>query len=237
MPSRNSIKQYLEGGYYHIYNRGVEKRIIFQDEQDYAVFLSYLKEYLMPKDTDALTARLADSNTGYKEREEILRVIRLNNFFDEISLLAFCLMRNHFHLLIKQIESTSIDKFMNSLSTRYVMYFNRKYKRVGPLFQDVYKAVLVESDAQLVYLTAYVHRNPLVYMPRTKGVPFRAWLLEKQPSSYARYLGLQNTEWVKPEEIMYFFSKSRLAESYSSFVEQADDFGIVKKLLVDENDH
>lgn len=236
MPSRNSIKQYLEGGYYHIYNRGVEKRTIFQDEQDYAVFLSYLRNYLLPKDSDALAARLANPNISYKEREGVLKLLRLNNFFDEILLLAFCLMRNHFHFLIKQIKSTSMDTFMNSLITRYVMYFNRKYKRVGPLFQDVYKAVLVESDAQLVYLTAYIHRNPLVYMPRTKGVPFRAWLLEKQPSSYAKYLGLQRTEWVRSEEIMPFFSKTKQAENYADFVGETEDFSLVNKLLIDEDE-
>ncbi len=227
----------MEGGYYHIYNRGVEKRTIFQDEQDYAVFLSYLKNYLTPKDTEGLTAKLVDSNTNYKEKGDLLRLLRLNNFADEILLLAFCLMRNHFHFLIKQIESSSMDIFMNSIVTRYVMYFNRKYKRVGPLFQDVYKAVLVESDTQLVYLTSYIHRNPLIYTPRTKGDALRAWLLEKQPSSYAKYLGKQNTAWVKSEEVLSFFSKSKSSGSYAAFVEQTDDFSLIDKLLIDEDEH
>src|SRR3972149_7409859 len=154
MPAKNSIKQYVENGYYHIYNRGVEKRRIFEDEQDYAVFLSYLKTYLTPKDINLLQKELSEATDALK-RASILRQIKLNNFSGEIKLLAYCLMPNHFHMLIKQSSSDSIDNFINSLNTRYVMYFNRKYKRIGPLFQGGYKAVLIETDEQLSYLSAY----------------------------------------------------------------------------------
>src|SRR5437763_38074 len=153
MASKNSIKPYIENAYYHIYNRGVEKRTIFQDQQDYAVFLSYLKSYLTPKNESALREELLNPQIISAEKDRILKLLRLNNFFDEINLVAFCLMPNHFHMLIKQKSAISIDAFMNSFITRYVIYFNKKYKRVGPLFQDVYKAVLVETDAQLLYLT------------------------------------------------------------------------------------
>lgn len=161
MPAKNSLKIYTPNSYYHLYNRGVEKRIIFIDEQDYHVFLSYLKEYLIPKDELALRKRLADSNTSYKEKDKILKALRMNNFSEEIFLVAYCLMPNHFHLLIKQSDELSIDRIMNSLGTRYTMYFNRKYKRVGPLYQDVYKAVLVRTDEQLLHLSRYIHRNPI----------------------------------------------------------------------------
>lgn len=154
MPGGNARKQYAENSYYHIYNRGVEKRLIFQDSQDYGVFLSYLKEYLSPKNEEELRNKLSDFNISYKERDKILKLLRLNNFADEISLLAFCLMPNHFHFQIKQIGELSIDKFMNSFGTRYSMYFNRKYKRVGPLYQGVYKAVLITTDEQLLHLSA-----------------------------------------------------------------------------------
>ena len=161
MPAKNSIKTYTENGYYHLYNRGVEKRTIFQGEQDYAVFLSYLKTYLMPKNEDDLRQKLADPTISYKEKENIIKLLRLNNFADEITLIAYCLMPNHFHFLVKQNSANGIDRFMNSLGTRYTMYFNRKYKRVGSLYQDVYKAVMVGSDEQLLHLTRYIHRNPV----------------------------------------------------------------------------
>jgi len=152
MPARNSRKEYLENGYYHIYNRGVEKRIIFLDQQDYSVFLSYLKEYLLPKDEKGLRNRLFDPSISPRERDKIIKKLNLNNFSNEITLLAYCLMPNHFHFFIKQKSAGSMDKFMNSLGTRYTMYFNKKYKRVGSLYQGVYKAVLVDSDVQFLYL-------------------------------------------------------------------------------------
>ncbi|MDP3888441.1 MAG: transposase, partial [bacterium] len=185
MAARNSRKDYSPDTYYHIYNRGVEKRLIFQDEQDYAVFLSYLKTYLLPKDENKLHQTLANPNITCREREKILQEIRLNNFNQEITLLSYCLMPNHFHLLVKQESSSGIDKFMNSLGVRYSMFFNKKYKRVGSLFQDVYKAVRVESEEQLLYLTSYIHRNPLEQSPASKEDVLRAYT--RYPSSYPEY--------------------------------------------------
>src|SRR3989344_114863 len=192
MPARNSRKKYIENSYYHIYNRGVEKRIIFEDEQDYKVFLSYLKQYLTPKNIDILQDKLSNISTSYRERAQIIKELRLNNFSDEISIIAYCLMPNHFHFLVKQKGQNSIDTFMNSIGTRYTMYFNKKYKRVGYLYQGVYKAVQVETDEQLLHLTRYIHLQSLI----TKGVALRA-----QPSSYEDYLGNTATEWVNSNGI------------------------------------
>lgn len=235
MASKNSRKVYSENSYYHIYNRGVEKRLIFLDNQDYYVFLSYLKEYLLPKDEQKLSQQLSDPNTPYKEKSKILRLLRLNNFADEITLLAYCLMPNHFHLLIKQKSGKSIDKFMNSLCIRYAIYFNRKYKRVGSLFQDVYKAVLIENEPQLLYLSSYIHRNPGKILPKSKSATqdqvWRAYL--SQPSSYPEYLGQRQTEWVKSDEILGYFSKENHQLSYQAFVEQTEDFSQIQKLVLD----
>jgi len=167
MPARNCIKQYTENAYYHIYNRGVEKRQIFLDHQDYAVFLSYLKDYLTPKNEKMLMEKLSDPNTSYKEKDKLIKLLRLNNFFDEITLIAYCLMPNHFHFFVRQKNSNSIDKFMQSIATRYTMYFNRKYKRVGSLFQGVYKAVMVTGEMQFIYLTKYIHRQALALQGET----------------------------------------------------------------------
>lgn len=228
MSGKNSIKQYVENSYYHLYNRGVEKRIIFQDRQDYSVFLSYLKSYLLPKDIEGLQKKLLDLNISSIERDKVLKLIRLNNFSEEIKLICYCLMPNHFHFLINQISATSIDGFMNSLMTRYVMYFNNKYKRVGPLFQGQYKAVLVVTEEQLLYLTCYIHRNPIkLNLP---GNP-----LEVQPSSYLEFLQRRNTEWVKPDDIFSFFSKENPRLSYRSFVEQTQDFTTIEGLMIDES--
>src|SRR3989344_7509218 len=228
MPARNRIKQYLENGYYHIYNRGVERRLVFLDQQDYSVFLRYLKEYLLPKDEEDLRKQLSSPNNTYKERDKILKLSRLNNFSNEITLLAYALMPNHFHFFIKQKSAISMDKFMQSLGTRYTMYFNRKYRRIGPLYQDTYKAVSVETENQFIYLSKYIHKQALIHQSpvRThpKGQTLRGY---EQPSSYPEYLGKRKTEWVHPEEILSYFSKTNHKITYKAFVEEKDDFSVI----------
>ncbi len=224
MPAKNATKQYIAESYYHLYNRGVEKRKIFLDEQDYAVFLSYLKEYLLPKDEKALKERLL-SDISYKEKDSILKKLRLKNFATEISLIAYCLMPNHFHMLVKQESAGAIDAFMSSLSTRFSMYFNRKYDRVGPLYQGVYKAVLVETDEQLLHLTRYIHKQALASRGET--------LQEKQPCSYSEYLGKRKTEWVKPSDVLEFFSK-RTGGTYDEFLRGEESHELIHGLTIDQ---
>lgn len=213
MPAKNKIKEYHENGYYHLYNRGVEKRVIFADKQDESVFLSYIKEYLTPKDSDKLSRTINDDTSTPHQKAQARKLIRMNNFSDQLNLLAYCLMSNHFHLLVKQTVPRTIEIFMRSLCTRYVQYFNhRNNHRVGPLFQDVYKAVLVESEEQLLHLSRYIHLNPLQKGRSLKESP--------QPSSYPNYLGFIKQDWIKPHEILSYFAKSG-TNSYSSFVENS----------------
>lgn len=217
MPAKNSQKVYVKNGYYHLYNRGVDKRTLFEDTQDYGVFLSYLKEYLLPKEEETLRKRLADQTTSPQEKDKILKLLRLNNFNDKISLLCYALMPNHFHLLIRQNQENSMDVFMNSLGTRYTMYFNRKYKRVGPLYQGVYKAVLITGEEQLLHLTRYIHQNPL----SLQGVALKN--LSQQSTSYAEYLDLRKTPWIHTREILSYFSSFNPRFSYRSFVEKVEE--------------
>lgn len=228
MPAKNRTKQYVENGYYHIYNRGVEKRNIFLDEQDYGVFLSYLKEYLVQKNKDELTKKLQDSTISYKEKDKVLKLLRLNNFFGEITLLAYCLMPNHFHFFVKQNNALSIDRFIQSLATRYTMYFNRKYKRVGFLYQGSYKAVLIETDEQFIYLSKYIHRQAIIH----QGQTLRS---KQQPSSYPEYLNLRNTAWVNPKEILSYFSNKVPSLSYKAFVENDNDFSFIQNEIIEES--
>lgn len=224
MPGWYRSKEYSNNSYYHIYNRGVEKRLIFLDEEDYIVFLSYLKEYLLPKDTEELQKLLANPLLTCKEKDKILKKLDLNNFADEITLLAYCLMPNHFHLLIKQKSASSINKFMQSLATRYAMYFNRKYKRVGFLCQDVYKAKPVYTDEQLLSLSRYIHRNDVLIVQEPVLHTFKKVKgYFSQPSSYPEYLGLRKSAWVHPEEILGYFSKAYPQSSYQKFIEEEDD--------------
>ncbi|MBI2074665.1 MAG: transposase [Candidatus Levybacteria bacterium] len=226
MPSRNSRKIYQENSYYHLYNRGVEKRRIFLDQQDYAVFLSYLKEYLLPKDEKSLQKRLSDPLTPSHEKDKILKSLRLNNFSNDIILLAYCLMPNHFHFFVKQRSSNAIDTLMNSLGTRYTMYFNNKYKRVGTLYEGTYKAVQVNNESQFIYLSKYIHKQALA---------LQGDALQAQPTSYDDYLGKRQTDWVKPTEVLSYFSKNNASLTYQSFVEELDDLADIQDIQLDKD--
>lgn len=217
MPSRNVIKQYLENGFYHIYNRGVEKRIIFNDELDYKMFLSYLKSYLSPR------------------QPKQVRPVRESKIFEQIQLICYCLMPNHLHLLIKQTTQFAIIDFMRRITNAYTKYFNERYKRIGPLFQGRYKAVLVTEEPYLLHLTRYIHLNPSELNPE-----YRSDLLAYTYSSYGDYLGERKTSWVHPEEILSFFKTAQRTKlidllSYESFVEDyiVDSGEILGELALD----
>lgn len=227
MPAKNTEKLYIQNRYYHLYNRGVEKRDIFIDAQDRGVFLSYLKEYLLPKDEAFLHKKLADLKTSQLDKAKILKALRMNNFSSDLELLAYALMPNHFHLLVHQKSALTIDAFMNSLGTRYSMYFNRKYKRVGPLYQGVYKAVLIESEEQLLHVSGYIHRNPL----SLQGVALQT--LSDQPTSYKEYLGVRKTPWVHTREILSYFSETIPTMSYGTFVSETEDVEVIKDVVID----
>lgn len=187
MPSRNIIKYYAPESYYHIYNRGVEKRNIFLDDQDYAVFLGYIKRHL---NKDSTTNKV----TGYI----------YPNYHDELMLLSFCLMPNHFHMLVYQYSDvTVITKFLRSLCTAYTMYFNKKYKRVGHLFQERFKASAVSSDAYVQHISRYIHLNPKDYK-------------NYQWSSLNYYLVRTHPDWVNPTPILNMFKDH---DEYFTFVQ------------------
>jgi len=219
MPGKNTIKKYVENGYYHLYNRGVEKRSIFQDEQDYGVFLSYIKEYLLPKDVEGLFESLANPQTQSEDKNRIRKSLALNNFNQHVTLLAYCLMPNHYHLLVRQRNPGTIDRFINSLGTRYTMYFNRKYARVGALYQGVYRAVMVQDDSQLLCLSRYIHKQA--------GE-------SNQPSSYPEYLGARKSQWLSPDEILGYFNNNYPSLSYEGFMEEWEDPTPIDHLTLDE---
>jgi putative transposase len=226
MPSRNIYKTFVKDGYYHVYNRGVEKRIIFQEQFDFKVFLNYLKEALsVPTDPLKNKINFTLKGTTFKGIPRITK-----NFYNKIDLFCFCLMPNHFHLLLKQNSESDLQEFMQSLIVRYSMYFNKKYKRVGQLFQGRYKAVLVTEDRYLLHLSRYIHLNPSEYSND----------LTEAYSSYADYLKLRNTEWVKPNIILKFFERKVFLDfqkfnSYKSFVENyKDKNNILGKLTLED---
>lgn len=217
MPAKNVIKEYHENSYYHIYNRGVAKQEIFLDSSDYKIFLYYLRTYLSQPNLQGETLNVPPTR-------------KLKNFYERLKLLAYCLMPNHFHLLIYQTDPEGINFFMRSLATIYAIYFNHKYDRVGTIFQGAYKAVLVESEPQLLYLTKYIHRNPMEILARGSHPE------DYKYSSYGNYLRLFNQAWVETEEILGLFSKTDPKNTYRAFVEEEDerDLPTIKNVILEE---
>jgi len=214
MPAKNAIKTYVDHTYYHVYNRGVEKRKIFLDHEDYVTFLGCLKLYLSPpKPIDrrfALTVH-GDTQSDTLDKTVYVPSRQPSNYTNNIELVAYCLMPNHFHLLLRSIEKDSMSRFMRSLTTRYSMHFNKKYERIGSLFQGPYKAVMIEQESQFLWVTKYIHQNPRSLI---------ANLSDYQYSSYANYVGKIRQPWLHTENILTYFSQTNPHNTYQNFVEE-----------------
>ena len=171
------------GEFYHIYNRGTDKRDVFNNDYDYERFLSllYIANGSIPVDLKL------QGSTLYK----ILEIDRGNNL---VEICAYCLMPNHFHLIIREKNEGGISKFMQKLTTAYTMYFNKVCERDGSLFQGRFKAKHADSDNYLSYLIAYIHLNPVKLIDgswKEKGVQNMAqaevFLNKYRYSSYLDY--------------------------------------------------
>jgi len=137
--------------YYHLYARGIEKRKIFSDSSDYRRFLMLL---YVANGTEAI--HLSD----YKLKQPI-RIFSLPKGKTLVDIGAYCLMPNHWHLLVRSKSGSGISLFVQKLLTGYSMYFNKKNDRTGGLFQRPFKAKIVDDDRYMRYLFAYIHLNPI----------------------------------------------------------------------------
>lgn len=217
MPVRNIVKPYVAGGYYHLYNRGVNQENIFRTPEDYATFLRFLEEYLTPTDVEALQKKLSAPALTALERLALSHTLSRKNLHNRITLECFCLMPNHFHLLLRQEGERDIKEFMQSFMTRYTGYFNKAHGRVGSPFQGTYRAALLQTDEQRLFLSRYIHRNPLGLLGEGDT---RNWgeMIRSQPSSYTDYLGETKRSWVQPQDILTLFASSGV-DSYVEFIE------------------
>lgn len=234
MPAKNAIKIYSENSFYHVYNRGVEKRDIFLDELDFKIFLSYLKTYLLPKDIEALGKILSSNESSFAEKIKAEKEVPLKNFSSEMDLIAYCLLPNHFHLLIRQKNSDGINRFMQAFTTRYAIHFNKKYHRAGSLFQGVYKAVLIRTEEQLLHVSRYIHLNPF----SKTGLKVQNFQQILWPFSLPEYLGFRKTEWLKQEIVLSYFNRSNKGvNTYTKFMEEYADLELLTPLALDLNEN
>ncbi|HOJ40897.1 MAG TPA: transposase, partial [bacterium] len=160
MPYRKVF--FSSGGFYHLYSRGVDKREIFLHSRDYRRFQQSL--LTLNDERPASVIRAASQTPAlrkFPERQPL------------VSIVCYCLMPNHFHLLLCEKREGGIIKFLRKICTAHAMYFNERYERTGVLFDGRYKVKEVQTDEYLLHLTRYIHLNPLnLLLPdwKEKGV-------------------------------------------------------------------
>lgn len=160
---------FVTGEYYHIYNRGVDKRITFSDESDVHRFYDSIEQFNAIEPIGSIYENSFVKKLGSptsKLEQDVL-----------VTLVAHCVNPNHFHLILKQETEKGIEKFMQKIGTGYTKYFNNKYKRSGTLFQGKFKSIHVHSNEYLLHLSAYVNLNDQVHQlgsPTSKLVGSRS---------------------------------------------------------------
>lgn len=191
---------------YHILNRGIAHQPIFQNRSNYRRVLETIAYYQFQNPPLRYSHYI---RLNIKEKSAYLKNLKKKNLLVEN--VAYCLMPNHLHFLLRQLKDNGISTFMSNLANSYTRYFNTKYKRVGPLFQGKFKAVRVETDEQLVHLSRYIHLNPF-----TSYVVKSIKQLEKYPhSSLPEYLNLQKTSMCAKQMILDRFIN---LQAYKKFV-------------------
>lgn len=198
--------------YYHIFNRGINKQPIFLGIRDYRritdvldfysfadLSLRFSKFLLLSKEE-----RIAFWNRVKKENERLVEII------------CYCIMPNHFHILLKQKEENGISKFMATLQNSYTRYFNTKHGKIGPILQGQFKAVRIEDENQLFHVSRYIHLNPYSSFVVKELID-----LKRYPwSSLLEYIGESNARVCSKEVIIANFKKDK---NYQQFVfDQAD---------------
>ena len=150
---------FVTGEFYHIYNRGVDKRNLFVDKYDFERFLQSMSEFnvLEPIGSIYENSRIKSKSLDLSKFQSEHKITKLVNF------IAYCVNPNHYHFLLEQVVDKGIEKFMQRLGNGYTKYFNNKHERVGSLFQGVFKSININSNEYLLHLSAYVNLNAQVH--------------------------------------------------------------------------
>ena len=188
------------GEYYHLYNRGTEKREIFLSSTDYDRFIMLL--YLCNSEQPAPLADIL-RKTPKGIGRSCANILEINKGNPLVAIGAWTLMPNHFHILLKEITEGGITTFMRKVMTGYSMYFNKKYGRSGSLFQGRFKSEHANKDEYLKYLFSYIHLNPIKLI---------------SSESLWKEVGIKNIEKVKDFLIKYEYS------SLQSYLEENNKY-------------
>ncbi len=222
MPIRKTIIAPNE--YYHCYNRGTDKRKIFLTNKDHLRFVALL--YICNSDK-----AIHISNNKSKSLIELFDAERGEPL---VAIGAWCLMPNHFHLLLKETKEGGIGKFINKLLTAYSMYFNIKNHRKGTLFEGRFKAEHADEDRYLKYLYSYIHLNPAKLIDskwKESGLKdyskTKKFLDNYEFSSYFDFIGIkrpQNKILKKNEFPNYFKTMKNFDKEISEWLSYGKEF-------------
>lgn len=202
---------------YHVFNRGIERRNVFTNIREFNRALELIKFY-RHRNTPIRYSQFLQQ--PLEARERLLRQMQQGEQL--IDILAYCLMPNHFHFMLKQRLDKGVPIFVSNFTNAYTKYFNTKHQRVGPLFEGVFRAVLVESDEQLIHLSRYIHLNPVA-----SSIIDEVMLNDYKWSSYPEYLLPSNikSDIVSRDLVLSMFKS---AQAYQKFV--LDQVDYAKKL-------
>ncbi len=211
---------FAENEFYHVFNCGVEKRTIFTSRYEFLRFIDLMNYYRFSNPPLRYSKYIT---LNIEERTQYLSALEKQPQVVEI--VAFCLMNNHFHFLLKQIQENGISTFISQITNGYTKYFNTKHDRSGYLFQGTFKAVHVNSDEQLLHLSRYIHLNPVMsFLIKLEELVNYPW------SSYPSYVDASNSRMVSSQLINGFFSNKN---SYSKFVLDHVDYARQLKEIKD----
>jgi putative transposase len=211
-------KQHAPGEYYHVFNRGMHKQDVFKNDTDRLRFLFLVLIFqgeVVLKNISREVRQNVQSSTLHINRDLENDALKSR----AVELVSFCLMPNHFHLIIKELKDGAIAKYMQRLLTAYTKYFNTKYDHTGHLFQGSYKSVWISDDRQLMHLSAYIHKNSRELKNWKGREGFYPW------SSYQDYLsanrfgellatGVVMDRYKKDEHAYEKFVKTSLAKEF-----------------------
>ena len=210
MPGRKT--PLISGQYYHVFNRGIDRRPTFTNKREYSRASQALFYYHFASPQLKLANYLKLSG---KRRKDIIERQKNNND-TLVSIIAYCFMPNHFHFLLRQNLDKGISDFISRFLNSYTRYFNTRHERVGPIFLNKFKAVRVQTDEQLLHLTRYIHLNPY----SSHIIEDKKDILKYKYSSLREYLGFEKFEICQKKEILSFWDDKK---SYEKFImDQAD---------------
>lgn len=214
----------VTGEFYHVFNRGVAYQPVFIGKKDYEQALLGLSYYRFRK-TPFKLSRLKSLSSD--EREKVFT--ELNKSKDnQVEIISYVLMPNHFHLLLKQIHDKGVSRFISNFANSYTKYLNTKNKRVGPIFQGVFKTVRVETDEQLIHLSRYIHLNPIVsFITKEKSLFSYPW------SSLSDYLKEKSSVCSIDPVLSFFSSKNNYKKFILDRVDYAKNLEEIKHLTLE----